>query len=153
MNFRDIIDLEHPERSIEKLNESYFTELLVKDLSFSSPDYHLDVKDLDINTTIKGTEAQLNYFNLKVGKSDLSIKGKISDLPAILHRTDRSVLTQLDIQSKYLDIHELTNTGKDGNKPFNEQIENFSAKLALKSSAKAILESPNLPVGEFFINN
>ena len=25
MNFRDIIDLEHPERSIEKLNESYFT--------------------------------------------------------------------------------------------------------------------------------
>ncbi len=153
MNFRDIIDLEHPERSIEKLNESYFTELLVKDLSFSSPDYHLDVKDLDINTTIKGTEAQLNYFNLKVGKSDLSIKGKISDLPAILHRTDRSVLTELDIQSKYLDIHELTNTGKDGNKPFNEQIENFSAKLALKSSAKAILESPNLPVGEFFINN
>lgn len=153
MNFRDIIDLEHPERSIEKLNESYFTELLVKDLSFSSPDYHLDVKDLDINTSIKGTEAQLNYFNIKVGKSDLSIKGKISDLPAILHRTDRSVLTELDIQSKYLDIHELTNTGKDGNKPFNEQIENFSAKLALKSSAKAILESPNLPVGEFFINN
>ncbi len=153
MNFKDIIDLEYPERSIEKLNESYFTELLVKDLSFSSPQYHLAVNDLDISTTVKGSQATLDYFKMNVGKSDILIKGMISDLPAILHHTDKLVSTELTINSKYLDIYELTNTGKEGNKPVNEQIENFRAKVAFKSSAKAILESPNLPIGEFFIED
>jgi hypothetical protein len=153
MNFRDIIDLEHPERSIEKLNESYFTELMVKDLSFSSPQYHLALNDLDVSATVKGSEATLDYFNMKVGKSDISIKGIVSDLPAILHHTDKIVSTELSINSKYLDIFELTKTGKEGNKPINEQIENFSVKLAFKSSAKALTESPNLPIGEFFIEN
>lgn len=153
MNFRDIIDLEHPERSIEKLNESYFTELMVKDLSFSSPQYHLSLNDLDVSAKVKGSEATLDYFNMKVGKSDISIKGIVSDLPAILHHSDQLVTTKLAISSKYLDIFELTKTGKQGNKPINEQIENFNVKLAFKSSAKALLESPNLPIGEFFIEN
>jgi hypothetical protein len=153
MNFRDIIDLEHPERSIEKLNESYFTELMVKDLSFSSPQYHLALNDLDISATVKGSEAKLDYFNIKVGKSDLSIKGIVSDLPAILHHTNQTVSTELAISSKYLDLSELTQTGKVGNKPIDEQIENFSVKLSFKSSAKALTESPNLPIGEFFIED
>lgn len=153
MNFRDIIDLEHPERSIEKLNESYFTELMVKDLSFSSPQYHLSLNDLDVSAKVKGSEATLDYFNMKVGKSDISIKGIVSDLPAILHHSDQLVTTKLAISSKYLDIFELTKTGKQGNKPINEQIENFNVKLAFKSSAKALLESPNLPIGEFFIED
>ena len=153
MNFRDIIDLEHPERSIEKLNESYFTELMIKDLSFSSPQYHLALNDLDVSATVKGREAALDHFNMKVGKSDISIKGIISDLPAILHHSDQLVTTKLEINSKYLDIFELTQTGKQGNKPVNEQIENFSVKLAFKSTAKALLESPNLPIGEFFIED
>ncbi len=153
MNFRDIIDLEHPEKSIEKLNESYFTELMIKDLSFSSPQYHLALNDLDVSATVRGSEATLDYFNMKVGKSDISIKGIVSDLPAILHHSDQLVTTKLAISSKYLDIFELTKTGKQGNKPVNEQIENFSVKLAFKSTAKALLESPNLPIGEFFIED
>lgn len=153
MNFRDIIDLEHPEKNIEKLNESYFTELMVKDLSFSSPQYHLSLTDLDVSAKVKGNEATLDYFNMKVGKSDISIKGIVSDLPAILHHSDQLVTTKLSISSKYLDIFELTKTGKQGNKPVNEQIENFNLKLAFKSSAKALLESPNLPIGEFFIED
>jgi hypothetical protein len=153
MNFRDIIDLEHPERSIEKLNESYFTELMVKNLSFSSPKYHLALQNLDINAKVVGSEAKIEQFNIKVGKSDISIKGIVSDLPAILHHTDKMVSTELSINSKYLDLFELTNTGKEGNKPFDEQIENFSVKLAFNSSAKALTESPTLPVGEFFIQD
>ena len=37
-NFHDIISLEHPEKSIEKLNESYFTQLKIDNLSFNSTD-------------------------------------------------------------------------------------------------------------------
>jgi hypothetical protein len=102
---------------------------------------------------VKGSEAKLDYFNLKMGKSDISVKGIVSDLPAILHHTGKIVTTELAVSSKNLDIFELTNTGKAGNKPVNEQIENFKVKLALKCSAKALLESPNLPIGEFFIED
>ena len=153
MNFRDIIDLEHPERSIEKLNESYYTELEVKDLSFRSPDYHLPIDDVDISAVMDGHRANIEHLNVKAGKSDIKIKGTVSDLPAILHHTSNEVFTELAISSNYLDLYEMTNTGDTASKPFDEQIENMSMNLAFKSSAKAFTESPNLPVGEFFIEN
>lgn len=150
MNFHDIINLQHPEHSIEKLNESYFTELRVKDLGFKKGSSDYDVKDVDIYARMNGHEAIIEYCNLIVGKSDLQISGTISDLPAIIHHTDKLVDSRLKINSKFIDIYELT--GGDS-AAFDEQIENLSLDLDFKSSAKAITESPNLPVGEFFVEN
>jgi hypothetical protein len=151
MNFKDIIDLNHPEKSIEKLNESYFTELIVTNLSFKSKKFHLPIKNLNINAILVGHEAKIKQFNLIVGNSDVSIKGSISDLPAIIHHTKDPVTSLLEIKSKILDINELTTTKTK--KGFDEQIENLSMKFKFKSSAKAFTESPNLPVGEFFIED
>ncbi len=151
MNFKDIIDLNHPEKSIEKLNESYFTELKVTDLSFKSNDFHLPIKNLNIDATLEGHEAEIKQFNLLVGNSDISIKGSISDLPAIIHHTKDQVNSVLEIKSKFLDINELTSTKTS--KGIDEQIDNLSMKFKFKSSAKAFTESPNLPVGEFFIED
>jgi hypothetical protein len=151
MNFKDIIDLEHPEKSISKLNESYFTELKIDNLSFRSSAYGLPIKDIDLYAVMNGHEARIEYANVKVGKSDLSIDGVISDLPAIIHHTSTPVITDLNIKSKYLDLYELT--GSDSLKSFDEQIKNLSLKLEFKSSARAFTESPNLPIGEFFIKD
>ncbi len=153
MNFRDIIDLQSPEKSIEKLNESYYTKLVVKDLSFSSPNFHLPVNDLNIEAEMDGHKAMINQFRLKVGDSDISIKATISDLPAILHHTRNEVLASMDIRSNLLDIHQLTSADTLKQKPIDEQIENLSLKLKFKSSARAFTESPNLPTGEFFIED
>lgn len=152
MNFHDIIDLSNPEKSIERLNESYYTELEVKDLSFKTPSFHLPVSDLDIRAKMDGHEAKVEYLNLKVGNTDLSIKANISDLPAIIHHTSIPVTAQLAIQSKMLDIKELT-SGDSAVAPVNEQIRDFSMKLKFNSSARAFTESPNLPIGEFFIDD
>ncbi len=151
MNFHDIIDLQFPEKSIEKLNESYFTQLKIEDLSFKSDAYALPVRDFDLYAELNGHEAEIKYCSVAIGHSDISIKGSISDLPAILHHTAVPVKTSLDIKSKLLDLYELT--GSDSVKSVNEQIENLSLNLAFKSSAKAFTESPNLPVGEFFVEN
>jgi hypothetical protein len=151
MNFKDIIDLNHPEKSIEKLNESYFTELIVSNLSFKSNDFHLPIKKLDISATLEGHEAKIKQFNLLVGNSDISIKGSISDLPAIIHHTKDPVNSTLEIKSKFLDINELTTTKTK--KGIDEQIDNLSMKFKFRSSARAFTESPNLPVGEFFIED
>jgi len=151
MNFHDIIDLQNPEKSIERLNESYFTELEVKNLSFKLPDYHLPISQIDISASMDGHEATINKFYLRIGDSEINIKASISDLPAIIHHTSIPVSAELSIESNSLNLQQLTST--DSSSIVNEQIKNLSMKLKFNSSARAFTESPNLPIGEFFIND
>jgi hypothetical protein len=151
MNFRDIIDLEFPERSIEKLNESYFTQLKVEKLGFKTPSFPLPFEDINLYVEENGHKAEIKYATAKIGKSDISINGTISDLPAIIHHTADEVVSDLKIKSKYLDLFELT--GNDSVKSFNEQIENLSLNLKFNSSAQAFTAPTNLPIGEFFIED
>ncbi|MBG16573.1 MAG: hypothetical protein CL853_09500 [Crocinitomicaceae bacterium] len=153
MNFHDIIDLNHPEKSIEKLNESYFTELKVTDLSFKTPDFHLPLKDLDLYAVMDGHKASIDYFNLLIGDSDLQIKGSVDDLPAILHHTAKDVITHLEISSNFLDIQQLTSSSKDTLDGINESLSEMNLALTFKSSARDFTESPYLPIGEFFIDD
>lgn len=150
MNFKDIIDLQNPERSIEKLNESYYTELRVENLTFGKESTELPIKNVDIFARMDGHRATIEYCNAVVGNSDVSITGSLDDLPAIIHHTDQPVTANLSIKSKLLDLYELT--GADST-AFNEQIRNLDMALRFSASARAFTESPNLPVGEFFIDN
>ena len=152
LNFHDIIDFEHPEKSIEKLNESYYSILEIENLGFKSEAFHLPLERLNLKVTLRGHMATIEKFNLQVGKSDLSVSGKVSDLPAIIHHTNTPVHVDLKIDSKFLDIEELTKTS-DEVKGIDEQIEGLSLRLKFLSSAKALTDSPNLPIGEFFIEN
>jgi hypothetical protein len=152
MNFHDIIDIDNPEKSIERLNESYFTELLVENLKFKSDGFHVPLDNLDLKATLKGHKAIIERFDLKLGRSDLHIHGSVSDLPAIIHHTNIPVTTDLNIRSQFVDLKELTSSSKNS-KPLDEQIENLRLRLKFNSSAKAITESPNLPIGEFFIED
>jgi hypothetical protein len=153
MNFHDIVDLANPEKSIEKMNESYFTELEVRNLSFKSPAFHLPLQRLDLKASMDGHEAKIDHFRLKVGNSDLNIKATVSDLPAILHHTNDPVSAVLMINSDLLDVKQLTSHDTLKRKPVDEQIRDFSMKLKFNSSARAFTESPNLPIGEFFIED
>lgn len=150
MNFHDIIDLDDPSKAIEKLNESYFTSLKVTDLNFKSPDFHLPINDVNIKASVDGKAARIDEFRFKSGKSDLSFTASISDLPALVHHTDLPVDVNLDISSDLLDFAELTQAIKDST-GFYEQIKNLSMGFRFNSTAKALTESPNLPLGEFFV--
>ena len=153
MNFHDIVDLANPEKSIEKLNESYYTELEVKQLGFRTTAFHLPFSSIDIKASMDGHEATIDHFRIKVGDSDLSIQASISDLPAILHHTTDPVSATLLVKSSLLDVKELTSGDTLNRKPVNEQIKDMSMKFKFNSSARAFTESPNLPVGEFFIED
>lgn len=153
MKFHDIIDLTTPERSIEKMNEAYYTEILVEDLGFKTSSYPLALKNFNTKITVEGHEAKIEYFKANVGGSDLSISGHISDLPAIIHHTDDEVTADLMISSKLLDIKELTTLKKEDSEPVDEKVDDFKMKLKFISSARNFTESPNLPVGEFFVED
>jgi len=153
MNFHDIVDLTQPEKSIEKVNESYFTELEVKNLSFRMPAFHLPVQNVMIKASMDGHQATLDQFDFKVGDSDIRLRGSISDLPAILHHTADPVSVNLFLESNLLDFYQLTSGDTIKSKPFNEQVRNFRMKFKFNSSAQSFTESPNIPVGEFFIED
>jgi len=151
MNFHDIIDLSQPEKSIERLNESYYTKLDVKNLNVRSSVYPLPITDVNIRGEMDGHKAEIEQLDFKVGKSDLSITASVSDLPAILHHTDTPIEAILDITSNLIDLNELTSSSGDSTSGFNEQIKDMGMRFKFKSSARAFTESPNLPLGEFFI--
>lgn len=151
MNFHDIIDLDDPTKTIESFNESYFTELKVENFNFRSPDFHLPISDLNINAYMDGHQANIENLSFKAGNSDLKINASISDLPAIIHHTNIPVDVDLKIKSDLIDIFELTSPTAES-VGFNEKLSDLSLGFKFKSSAKAFTESPNLPLGEFFID-
>jgi len=151
MNFHDIIDLSRPERAIERLNESYFTQLTIDKLAFDGPNLPVPIREMNMRAVMKGHQAKISKFDLKMGHSDVRISGSVSDLPAIIHHTDLPVSCNLDIHSKRLDIYELTKT--EGKKGVDERIDNLRLNLQLKSSAKKISEMKYLPEGEFLVRD
>ncbi len=151
MNFHDIIDLSNPEKSIERLNESYYTELHVNNLQFRIPGYNERFENINIDAHMDGHRALLDRFHVDVGHSSINIDGVISDLPALIHHTSIPVEALLNISSDEINITELTTAR--GDKIVNEVISDMEMKLLFKSSAKAISESPHLPIGEFFIDD
>lgn len=151
MNFHDIIDLNSPEKSIEQLNESYFTKLEIRNLNFKSTAFYLPVKEVNFIGHIQGHQAKIDTFSGQIGKSDIFITGGVSDFPAILHHTQDSIWVDLNLKSNLLDIAELTFNDSTQKAVIDEQIKDLRLDLGFSSSAFAFTESRNLPVGEFFI--
>jgi uncharacterized protein involved in outer membrane biogenesis len=153
MNFHDIIDLENPETSIERLNESYFTELEVTDLGFKMPEYHLPISDVNIRMSMEGHEAVIEQFTFKAGESDLAITGSIDDLPAIIHHTDIPTEAKLKLRSTRLNLGELAGPPSDSSaQAIKEILTDLRLDLRFDASARAFTESKTLPIGEFFID-
>lgn len=153
LKFHDVIDLDHPEKALSDINKAYFLNLLVKDLSFESKDLPAPLEKLNLDITMRGKEADIDVFDIKLGGSDVFVKGYLSDLPAIVHHTDDKVKAHLDISAKSIDIAELTKYSKKDSTGVDEQITDFSVGFSFESSARAFTESKYLPEGEFFIDS
>lgn len=146
MNFHDIIDLNHPEKSIQKLNESYYSEISIDNLSFYYPDLDINIIELDMELKMDGHEAELQTFKIKTHNSDFFSSGSISDLPALIHHSNLPVEFDLIMRSKSIDLTDfsIVNFGK---------INDLNLDLRMISSAQKMVESSYLPEGEFFIDN
>ncbi|GAB1856725.1 hypothetical protein MHTCC0001_15610 [Flavobacteriaceae bacterium MHTCC 0001] len=155
MNFHDIIDIDHPEKALQKLNQAYFAELNVKNLSLVAKQLPAPLHDLNVHLVMNGKEAALKEFELLLGESDLSVKGSLSNLPAIVHHTNIPIEAHLDVVSNNLNVAELTRFSKQDTikTGLDEQIKNLSLGLSFKASAKDFTESKYLPKGEFFIDS
>ena len=153
MNFHDIIDLTHPEKSLEKLNQSYYSELLISNLNFKSDSYHLPIQNFNLKATMDGNKIMMDYCQLKLGKSDLAMSGFISNVPAILHKTSDEVNAKVQIASKQLDIKQLTSFDSTQLKPIDENIKELRLGFGFKGAANTFIQSKSLPLGNFYIED
>ena len=155
MNFHDILDIDTPEKALEQLNQAYFAELIVNDVSLVAKGLPAPLEQLNVHLVMNGKKATLKEFDLLMGKSDLSVTGFLSDLPAIVHHTDTPIEAHLDISSNNFDLAELTGFTKQDSiqKGIDEQIKDLSLGLSFQSTAKELTASEYLPKGEFFIDN
>ncbi len=153
MKFHDIIDLDNPEHTLKDLNQAYFSEFKIEKLHFASSSLPATLDQLDMHVIMNGKKADIDQFEMKMGNSDLSMTGYLSDLPAVVHHTNIPVTAHLDMTAKVLDLAELTNYSKKDSTGVDERIEDLSVGFSFVSSAKAFTESEYLPIGEFFIDS
>lgn len=153
MKFHDIIDIDNPEKSLEDLNQSYYSELKVTGLTLNSAKLPAPLENLDLHLIMDGKKAELDQCDIKLGNSDLSITGYLSDLPALVHVTNIPVVAHLEIKSKLLDLAQITKYDKKTGKGIDEQIEDFSVGFSFKTNAVKLTKSKYLPRGEFFIDS
>ncbi|MGB5981750.1 MAG: AsmA-like C-terminal region-containing protein [Nonlabens sp.] len=153
LKFHDIVDLNNPEKVLSDLNQAYYAELKIEDLSFDSSDMLAPLKDLDLHLEMNGKQAQLDQMDLVLGNSHLSVTGSLSDLPAIIHHANIPVTANLEIRADTLDIAQLTRFDKANKTGINEQIKNLSLSLSFKALGNAFTEFEFLPKGAFYIND
>ncbi len=153
LKFHDVIDLENPENALNELNQAYFAELKIENLTFNSSQLATPLKDFDAHLEMNGKKAQLDKFNLEMGNSRLAITGYLSDLPAIVHHSPTPVSAHLEIKSNVLDIAELTDYSEKDSTGMDERIENLSLAFSFNALGNAFTEYKHLPKGEFFIDD
>lgn len=153
MKFHDIIDLDNPEHALKDLNQAYYSELTIKDLSLSSSSLPASLEKLNMHLIMEGKEAKLDLFDLKMGQSDIQIGGYVSNLPALVHHTNIPIDVHFDVKADKIDITELTKYSEKDSTGVDEQIEDLSVGISFKSTAKEFTESKYLPRGEFFIDS
>jgi hypothetical protein len=153
VRFHDIIDLDHPEKALEDLNQAYYLELLLDKLSFDSDILPAPVQALNAHLFMKGKRAELDEFDMRIGGSDVSITGYLSDLPAVVHHTDKPVRAHIEIESELIDLAELTGFSKGDSTGVDEQLQDLRMGFSFLSSARAFTESKYLPNGEFFVDS
>ena len=151
MNFHDIVDLNHPELSLKRLNEAYYSRLVVKDFHAKVPGIPFPIDQLNLSATAQGHNVSLSNFSLRYGHSDLTMSGMLSDLPALIHQSNQPLTAMLNVRAKHMDFKELT--AFDTTLQVDEQLSNLHFTVKMNTNAKSLCTSKYLPEGTFELIN
>jgi hypothetical protein len=153
MKFHDIIDLTHPEKALDKLNQTYYAKLNVNKLSFVSPDYYLPIKEITIATETRKNNLIIYKIDLQNRKSDLHLQGKLTNISDILLHNDNNVELDFSAYSKILVLKDLTQSNRNPDQFIDDRIDEFKTHFKFVGSAKGLTEYKNLPKGTFILDD
>lgn len=147
MKFHDIVDLQHPEKSLKKINQSYYSKLSVRNLNFKSLDLNLPVKNLNIEADLNKDKLKIDKFSFMSGDSDIFLNGYVTNIPEIIHKQKDNVQAELNIKSNHLNLNELSKGSID------EVLTYFKINLKYKGKGETFLVKNKLPTGDYYLNN
>jgi uncharacterized protein involved in outer membrane biogenesis len=153
MDFKELVDLSLPEKSLAKLTQGIQSELTVDNLTFRIPSYPYVIENLDLHAAMKNGMVQLDSMAFKLGNSDLRLDGSISDLPALFHNQEKPVQVTLNAHSNKLILKELLAFDTARARKAKEEIYGFNIGLSLETSVKELQHPNPLPRGKFKIQN
>lgn len=146
LNFHDIIDFDQPEVFLNDLEQSYFSELTIANLNIQSKLLPQKIEDLNLHVLLRDKKATLDKLNFKMGDSDFSVTGFISNVTSIIHSDNSNVTANLRLKSNLINLEQLSNAS-------NEKIKNLNTNLYLYSTGKNLKTFDYIPQGQFEIQN
>lgn len=151
MDFKEMVDISVPEKSMEKLSTGVQSELAVRNLTFRIPNYPHMVQGLNLHAAMKSGFLNMDSLSFKVGNSDFFLNGSLSDLPALFHHQEKAVLLTLNARSNKIVMKELLAYDTARSNKAKEEIYNFNIGVALATSVNELREPKPLPKGQFTI--
>lgn len=153
MNFDEIVDLDFPGESLAQLKSGLDSELTIRNLHFVVPELGHTVSEMNARAVMRDGVVTLDAMSLRIGESDISMSGSLTDFPAIFHRYDRPVRIDLAVSADRIDLPDLLAFKPELARTYDEVVEDFSIAVALDTRAKALFEFEHLPEGKFFIDD
>jgi hypothetical protein len=148
MDFNELIDLD--DVGISGVDRSLKSELIVRNLNFSLPDFPYPIRNTNVNATLEKGNLRLNQAQFHIADSDFSLEGKVLNFPSLFHGEDKEVKADLKAFSKKIDLEELF---VQDTTAWKEVITDFEIKLAFESTGNEIKNYQYIPKGEFFIED
>lgn len=149
MNFKELTDINLPEKALHKLKEGVQSELTVTNLSFRIPNFPHPVRDMFMHAEMRNGKIVLDTMRLKIGNSDLRINAMLSDLLAVLHENEKPVSLVLNAHSDKIVLKELFANDTAKAKRIEEEIKGFGLGLQLSTTVKELRNPSPLPKGVF----
>jgi hypothetical protein len=149
MDFKEVHDITLPEESLNKLKEGIQSKLVVENLSFRIPGYPHAVRDMNIHAEMRDGRVTVDSAFLKIGQSDLELKGSISDVRAFLRDRRKSIKLVLNASSNQVVLSDLLSYDTALARKWNEEVHGFNINLVFETTVNELLNPAPLPRGTF----
>lgn len=147
MDFNELMDLTLPEKALGRLQEGIQSKLVVQNLSFNIPGHPVPVKNVNIHAEMSKGAIRLDSATMRIGDSDLRLKGSLNDIDALLHDHNKPVMMSLQAVSNKMLLKDLF--AYDTSLHMTEEVTGFVLGLELNTTVGQILHPAPVPKGQF----
>lgn len=147
MDFNELMDLKLPEQALSRLKEGIQSRLIVENLSFNIPGHPLPVKNVNISASMDKGAVVLDSATMRIGESDLRLKGSLSDIQAFIRDHSKEVTLNVHALSNKVLLKDLF--AFDTSMHMTEEISNFVLGIELNTTVEQMLNPSPVPKGLF----
>jgi len=147
MDFNELMDLKLPEQALSKLREGIQSKLVVENLSFNIPGHPLPLRNVNIHAEMRDGSIKLDSASMRIGNSDLRLRGSLSDIQAFLRDHKKAVTLSIHAMSNKVLLKDLF--AYDTSKHMTEEISDFVLGVELNTTVDQMLNPAPVPEGLF----